>query len=206
MTVLWLILLCIGSYLLGSVSPSLLLSRFAWGIDIRQYGSGNAGTTNMLRVMGWKYGVATFAIDFLKGLVPALVGLWVGIPMAPYCMGIAAALGHAFPVFSHFKGGKCVVTAAGALVTLQPLLALACLALGVLICFITRIVSLGSLSGYLLGLVFSFFIPSIPIAFSLMLLALTVLVFWRHRENIVRILHGEEKKLVVGSGKKPPKS
>ena len=206
MTALWLILLSVGSYLLGSISPSLLLSRFAWGIDIRQYGSGNAGTTNMLRVMGWKYGVATFVIDFCKGLLPTLVGLWTGIPLAPYCMSLAAALGHAYPVFSRFKGGKCVVTVAGALVALQPILVLISLAFGILICLITRIVSLGSLTGYLLALVLSFLVPSVPAMFSWTLLILTALVFLRHRENLVRIFRGEEKKLVVGSGKKPPQA
>lgn len=202
MTWLYYALLVIGGYLFGSLSPALLISHTAWGIDIRKHGSHNAGTTNMLRVMGWRYGVLTFLLDLAKGVLPTLIGLWTGLPYAAYAAGAAATLGHAFPVFSQFKGGKCVTTGTGVLLVLNPLFTGCALAVGLAICFITRIVSIGSLGTYLLVVIAAFAIPDIPLPFALMTLGIAVLIFWRHRENIGRLIRGEEKKLVISRGHK----
>ena len=202
MEILYYILLAVGGYLMGSLSPSILLSRKAWNIDIRDHGSHNAGTTNMLRVMGWRYGVMTFAFDLVKGILPALIGLWIGIPYGHYVAGGAAVLGHAFPLFTGFKGGKCVTTATGMLLVVQPLFVGIAMLIGIALCFITRIVSVSVLATYTIATILTFFMPTMPLQFSLLVTVVTILLYIRHKENIKRILKGEEKRLVVSKGKK----
>lgn len=202
MTWLYCGLLAIGSYLFGSLSPAILISNTAWGIDIRDHGSHNAGTTNMLRVMGWGYGVLTFVFDLIKGVLPALVGLWTGLPYGAYIAGTAAVLGHAYPVFAKFKGGKCVTTATGVLLVLNPLFTGCALVFGLIVCFATRIVSIGSLSSYVLASVAAFCIPGVELSFACLTAAYALLIILRHRENLKRLFKGEEKKLVIGRGKK----
>lgn len=202
MNALYYVLLIAGGYLLGSLSPSIVLSRKAWGIDIRDHGSHNAGTTNMLRVMGWRYGVLTFVFDLIKGVLPALIGLWTGLPYGAHAAGAAAVLGHGYPVFARFKGGKCVTTATGMLLVIQPAFVGIAMAIGIALCFITRIVSVSVLSTYLVATVLAFLLPGIPKPFAFLVLGVTILLFIRHKENIRRILRGEEKRLVVGKGKK----
>jgi glycerol-3-phosphate acyltransferase PlsY len=179
------------AYLIGNISPSILIAR-AHGIDIKKEGSGNAGTTNVLRVLGKKAAAATLIIDILKGTVAVvLAGLLVG-SNAAMVAALASFCGHVWPVFFGFKGGKGVATAFGAICGIHPGLGFSCLGVVLLIVLITKRMSAGSLAGALSFPVLCwFFEPRFIWLGSIM--ALIILV--KHRENIARLARGEEPKL-----------
>lgn len=195
--------LCIAcSYLLGNISPSILIGK-AHGIDIKKEGSGNAGTTNALRVLGKKAALATLVIDIGKGACAVLIGKFaenyyvqqgdssftVIFPMA--CM-IAVFCGHVWPVFFGFKGGKGVATAFGAVVTFSPALGFSLLGIVALVVLITRRVSAGSVCAATAAPLLTYFIYPQAI-WGVCLLALIVVI--KHRSNIKRLIKGEEPKL-----------
>ena len=197
----------------------LLQTGYLYGkmnrIDIRNFGSGNSGTTNALRVMGMKAGAVVFFGDFLKSLIPCLLVRYIlkdqpemGMFLMMY-MGLGVILGHNYPFYLNFKGGKGIAATAGLIVALDLRLTVICLAAFVLIVAVTRFVSLGSLivatifflwmavAGYCgwYGLHDGFAVEFVIVAF-----VISALAFWRHRANIDRLLHGKENK--IGSGKK----
>ncbi len=195
------ILVFVLSYLAGSVPFGLLLGFMA-GKDVRLYGSKNIGATNVWRVCGAKWGFATFLLDFLKGLLPVcLIAGWIetGLP-APYPGIIAAAgavVGHNFPVWLKFKGGKGVATSAGAVAGLMWLPFLIAISVFVLTVALSRYLSLGSLVASVALVVAVLacrqaFGADLPL--FVMSAALAVMLFARHRQNIVRILNGTENK------------
>ena len=195
----WILSSAIVGYLLGSLPFGYLVAR-AHGVDIFKVGSGNPGATNVKRVLGSKAGNTVFALDALKGAVAAA---W---PMLPFVtsqdtrvMGlvgvIAAVLGHSFSMFTKFKGGKGVATAAGGLVVLIPIACLIGGAVWVLTFFLTRYVSLGSVLAALAVPVASWLLKN-PLPLSLVATALGLFVVIRHRENIKRLLNGTESKFV----------
>lgn len=146
MNLLFLILSCVVAYFIGSISPSIIISR-AKGIDIKQNGSGNAGTTNSIRVLGKKFGAIIFLLDFVKGfLVVFIVGVLFG-SLTSYFAGIFVILGHVFSIFHHFKAGKGVATGIGVLFAVYWLFGLICLVIGIVLIVISRRVSIGSLIG-----------------------------------------------------------
>jgi len=179
------------SYLIGNISPAILIGR-AMGVDIRKEGSGNAGTTNVLRTLGKKAGAATFIIDTLKGVVAVLLGGYIGgQELAMYC-GLAVFLGHIWPVVFGFRGGKGIATGFGALLALEPLLALIELAAAAFFFVTTKRVSVGSLAaGVLLPFTAYCFDPGyLPFA-----VVMAVIVLFKHRKNIIRLVKGEEPKI-----------
>lgn len=200
---IWLLIAwAVGGYLLGSLSPAVFISRNMGGFDIRKRGSGNAGTTNVLREMGWLPGVLTFVCDVAKGYVPvALVVHFVSYPAA-YLTGACILLGHAFPLFLNFKGGKCVATSAAVLLAIFPIPTLIAVVAVIALMFLTRMVSLGTILGFSAFTVACFFLkvphPFVPY-YALLVTAFVIL---RHRQNIIRLIHGEEKKLTIHSKKK----
>lgn len=200
---IWLLLaLAIGGYLIGSLSPAVFISRNMGGFDIRKRGSGNAGTTNMLREMGWLPGVLTFVCDLAKGYVPTLIALKLSGYTAAYVTGGFVLLGHAFPIFLHFKGGKCVATSAAVLMAIFPLPTLIATLLVIALMFLTRLVSLGTILGFTAFTVSTYFLP-VPHPFVPYFATLvTAFVILRHWQNIIRLLHGEEKRLTIHSKKK----
>lgn len=203
----WILLLGIASYTLGSLSPSVFISRRFGGFDIRKKGSGNAGTTNMLRTMGWKLGLLTFVADFAKGALPTLIGLWMGealgVPYIPaFTAGGCALLGHAFPAYAKFRGGKCVASSAGVLMVLNPGLTAIVTISAILIMFITRRVSIGSIVAFVAYPVISFLTPQVHPLMPWFTAGVGVLVLIRHRENILRLYRKEEKPLIVASSPK----
>lgn len=190
-----------GSYLLGSFPTSVVFTRLFHGIDVRRHGSGNAGATNVLRVAGWKLALPVALIDVAKGFVPALLAqrTFGAESLLPLLAGAAAVLGHAFPVWAGFRGGKGIGTSAGAFLALHPAtvgLALVPFALSVAA---TRMVSVGSIAA---SLAFPLLVllgegPSWAAAhrahFLLLILWSLALVLF-HFSNIVRILEGRENR------------
>ena len=179
------------AYLLGNINPTILQAK-ACGIDIRQEGSGNPGTTNALRVLGKKAAGITLLVDILKGtFAVVLAGLLFGEEMAMFAC-LWAFLGHCYPVFFRFKGGKGVATAFGALSGLHPAIGFGALGIVLLAVAITRIVSASSLLGAIFVPILSYFLvkPFAPLA-----CVMAIVVFWRHRTNIERLVKGKENKL-----------
>ena len=178
---LWVLALIIA-YLLGNISPSTLLAK-AKGIDIHKEGSGNAGTTNALRVMGKKAGVITLVVDVLKGTIAVL---------AVFC-------GHVWPVFYKFKGGKGVATAFGALLGLNPLMALLTLLIVVIAVLISKRMSVGSITG---AVVFPFISMFMERDFLYIGIVLAIIILVKHRANIKRLLQGKEPVMSIFEKKK----
>jgi glycerol-3-phosphate acyltransferase PlsY len=184
------------AYLLGSVSFAVLLVRSATGKDIRTEGSGNAGATNVLRAYGKALGLAVAALDIAKGAAAvALVRLATGDPRYAAAAGFAAVLGHVFPVFYGFRGGKGVATAVGAFLVLAPIATLVCVGVFVLTVALTRYVSVGSMVAIVLlpPLAGGLFHASAPIVAAAA--ATAVLVVLKHRENLRRLAAGTERRL-----------
>jgi len=192
------ILVC---YLLGSVSFSVLFAKFLKGIDIRQHGSGNAGATNTLRVLGKGPAIMVLALDVLKGIAAVWIGRWLGgdNEWLPGLCGIAAIVGHNWPLYFRFRGGKGIATAIGVLATLCFLPALYAGIIAITSIVFTRYVSLGSLIFVVLTPIF-LLIAGYPWPVFWTSLIICVFAFWRHRSNIVKIVQGRENKL--GSGGK----
>jgi len=211
----WRYLLLPAAYLLGSLNTSIVLSKFVFKKDVRGSGSGNAGMTNMTRSFGKGVGVLVLLLDALKGVAAVLLAryfitgtisaLWtadnaVWVPLIGYCM----MMGHIFPVFFGFKGGKGIATTAGVLLALDPLYLLILLSIFALVTFTSRYVSLGSLTVAVLypavtfGGYYLFQRGALDAAFVSILFAVTVI--WMHRENIKRLLSHSENK--IGAAKK----
>jgi glycerol-3-phosphate acyltransferase PlsY len=193
------IIAIILSYLLGSISFSVVLAKLLKGIDIRQHGSGNAGATNTLRILGKGPAVLVLALDVLKGIAAVWIGVWMGGGEAwvPALCGIGAIVGHNWPVYFHFRGGKGIATTIGVMATLSFLPALYAGIIAILLIVVTRYVSLGSLVFVALTPVFLLILGyAWPIFWTSLIICL--FAFWRHRSNIVKILQGRENK--IGSG------
>ncbi|MBU0678197.1 MAG: glycerol-3-phosphate 1-O-acyltransferase PlsY [Verrucomicrobia bacterium] len=198
------ILLIFASYLLGSIPNGLIIARLK-GIDIRKAGSGNIGATNVFRSVGKPFGIATFIGDMLKGLIPAaLFPLAVSghdLPLTPQHLGLAfgccAIVGHNWPVFLKFRGGKGVATSAGVLLGVAPLAVAVGLAVWLLLFFVTRYVSVGSM-GAAIAICASGWIPQINSdrIVSIVLTMLGAVIVWRHRSNIQRLASGTENRFV----------
>ena len=179
------------AYVLGSIPFGLVIARSLCSIDPRQDGSRNTGATNVARLCGPRYGIATLVLDVLKGLLPvAFASAWIESDMALSLVGLAAIFGHAFSCFMHFKGGKAVATTVGAFLALATWGAIIAIILCLLMVWLTGHVSMGSLT----------FALALPVCMALtgnfavvpMALVVMVLLFWRHKENIHRLARGEE--------------
>ena len=190
-----------ASYLLGSVSFSILIARWVKGIDIRQHGSGNAGATNTLRVLGKGPAAAVFLLDVAKGIAAVLLGHWLGEGQiwVPILCGAAAITGHNWPVWFRFKGGKGIATTIGVMATLAFWPALIAGIAAIAAIAVTRYVSLGSLIFAALMPVF-ILVLSMPYELFWISLLICIYAFVRHRTNIVKLIRGQENKLGAGKG------
>jgi glycerol-3-phosphate acyltransferase PlsY len=196
--------LVIGSYLLGSIPFGYLAGRIA-GIDIRRCGSGNVGATNVIRTLGKGYGYPVFVTDFLKGFAAVKMSMLIATRLqpewnSPEMFGIVAAIssviGHSFPVWLHFKGGKGVATSAGALFGLAPVAALIGAAVWILTFALTRYVSVASVAAAaalpIIILIITWLRQTAGKSLFYLSVCLAALVIWRHRSNLSRLVRGTE--------------
>ncbi|MBX6394961.1 MAG: glycerol-3-phosphate 1-O-acyltransferase PlsY [Alicyclobacillaceae bacterium] len=190
------LVIAVVGYLLGSISSSVLVARWLAGIDIRDYGSGNAGATNTLRVLGPRAALVVLAADIAKGLLAIAVAAAVapGHPGLRALGGLCAIIGHNWPVFFGFRGGRGIATAIGVLLTIVPVPAVVAGGCALAVLAATRYVSLASLVFTVLTAVWTilFHYPAGEIWLAIAVAALAV---WRHRDNIGRLLRGEEHRL-----------
>jgi acyl phosphate:glycerol-3-phosphate acyltransferase len=202
--IIWTVVLALAAYFIGGLSPALLISRSVAGKDIRETGSGNAGATNVMRSLGVRYGILTFGLDVLKGVVPTLIAklcIDQNTPYASYAsyaaylVGFMVVLGHAFPVILGFRGGKGVATSLGMLFVIQPLLTVVLLMIALGLMFATGLVSLGSIISTALIPVSGFIIPAVGWHFGVFGLFVAALVLWKHRDNILRLIKGTENRI-----------
>ena len=201
------VITAIIAYLIGSVNFSVILSKKMAGFDVREKGSGNAGTTNMLRSVGKKAAALTLICDVLKGVVAILIAMFIGWAfkvenqsLLVQIAGIAVVLGHTFPIFFGFKGGKGVATSLGILIMSNWQIGLICLVFGVLLIALTRMVSLGSCAAAVLFPVLTLFITDNYIVeqgsgYLIYSIILAVIVLFNHRSNIKRIMSGTENRI-----------
>ncbi len=188
-------LVLIAAYLLGSLPFGYILSKVLLKTDIRQHGSGNIGATNVLRVVGWRAALPVFLLDMLKGfLAVSIARLVIDVPAVYLGAGFLAMLGHSYPVFLGFRGGKAAATAIGVMAALSgwALLIMALVALAVVA--LTRYVSMGSIVGALLVPII-FMILGFDLPYIIFGIATALLIIIRHKENIERLLKGSESKL-----------
>lgn len=197
--VIYAIIAAVAAYLIGSINSSIIISKAVSGKDIRESGSGNAGATNMLRTLGKKYAVITLILDILKGVISILIArIMISFLDAPYytiyIAGVFAALGHCYPVFFGFKGGKAVATGLGVLLMWDWQTGLIVLAAAILLMALTRYVSLGSIVAAVLFAVIEC-IKTDSIIGRICFIAIAALLVFKHRANIVRLVQGKENKL-----------
>lgn len=205
------IIIAVIAYLIGSVNFSIIISKKMAGFDVREKGSGNAGTTNMLRSVGKKAAVITLICDILKGVVSILIAILIGNiikdlnkELLLQIAGIAVVVGHTFPIFFGFKGGKGVATSLGVLLMSNWKIGLICLVFAIVLMALTRMVSLGSCAAAVLFPILTLFINENYTILSdgksgrvyfIYSVILAVLVLYNHRSNIKRILNGTENRL-----------
>jgi glycerol-3-phosphate acyltransferase PlsY len=198
------VLLILLAYLIGSVPTAVWISKYYFKIDIRDYGSGNAGATNTFRVLGSKWGTFVMLVDVLKGIIAT--SLYI---LLPYYLtdewdrtnfmiglGLAAVLGHIFPIWAGFRGGKGVATLLGMAVAIQPLVALCCVGVFLIVLYLTRFVSLSSILAGVSFMVFILFIfNEKEILYRIFAVLVALMVILTHQKNIGRILKGTESKI-----------
>ncbi|MBV8250991.1 MAG: glycerol-3-phosphate 1-O-acyltransferase PlsY [Chitinophaga sp.] len=207
----FLLLFC--AYLIGSVPTAVWVSRGVFGMDIREYGSGNAGATNTFRVLGPKAGTFVMIVDMLKGVLAVRLAY-----LAPYYqnsdhltqlvnfqigLGLAAVLGHIFPIWASFRGGKGIATLFGLVLAIQPVVALCCVGVFLMILFLTRYVSLSSIIASIAFPVLILYIFNEPeLYYRIFAIAVALMVVLTHQKNIGRLLKGNESKVPLFKNRK----
>ena len=199
-------LLIITAYLIGSIPTALLISRKYFGIDIREYGSGNMGATNAFRILGSKFGTIIMVLDVLKGMLA--VGLFYLLPFYVsnefertnfmIALGLSAVIGHIFPVFADFKGGKGVATLLGMILAIQPYVALTCIGVFLIVLFLTRYVSLSSILGaVMLPICVLWIWNEDELTYRIFALLVAIMVIITHQKNITRLIKGAENRVPI---------
>ena len=206
------------AYLIGSVSSSIIIGKHFYGIDVRDYGSNNPGANNTQRVLGWKMGLIVFAFDVIKGVIA--VQLVRFLPFEPetnpyvasqIVFGLAAILGHIFPVFHNFRGGKGVATLVGVLLSIHPFAVLLCLIVFFIVFFITRYISLSVIAAvtcfpFMVNFIFALWLqPEETLTLKIFSIIAGVTIWLTHISNIKRIVNGKEEKFVIRNAQKPLK-
>ncbi len=197
--------LILAAYLIGSIPTSIWIGKIFFHLDIRKHGSGNAGAANSIRILGWKAGIPVLLFDIFKG--------WLAVMLAHYSqllpepsesfmtyqlfLGTAAALGHIFPVYAHFRGGKGVATFLGVALAIAPYPTLLSIGVFILVLFLSNYVSLSSMSaGVMFPISVIFIFRTTYVSLIIFSILIALLLIYTHRTNIKRILHGEESKAI----------
>ena len=200
------LLLIVFAYFIGSIPSALIISKRFFHIDIRDYGSGNMGATNTFRVLGSKYGTLVMVCDILKGM--AAVGLYNFLPQyfndewartnLMVGLGLAAVLGHIFPIFAQFRGGKGVATLFGMILAVQPVIAVCCVGVFLLVLFLTRYVSLSSiLAGLALPVCVLWIWNDEVVLYRIFAILVAALIILTHQKNIGKLLRGSESRVPI---------
>ncbi|NMA91252.1 MAG: glycerol-3-phosphate 1-O-acyltransferase PlsY [Amphibacillus sp.] len=188
------VLLIILSYLIGSIPSALIVGKLFYQTDIREHGSRNLGGTNTFRVLGKKAGFVVTLADILKGTLAVTLPIILGFPeINPLIVGVFAVIGHMYPIFANFRGGKAVATSGGLILGINPLVFLIVLLSFFVMLMISKYVSLSSMSAGLIGVITTIILKE----YELLIVAsiLTVFIFYRHRANIKRIINKTEPKV-----------
>ena len=197
-----LVISCIVAYILGSVPSGVWVGKYFYQKDIREYGSGNMGTTNTFRVLGKKAGILVLCLDILKGYIPIILAqhvFHVNQGLVLYT-GLFAILGHVYPVFANFRGGKAVATITGVMLAYQPALTLCCMLAFLITLLLFRMVSLSSIVSVLVGVILSLMTTDVNLKIVAVIAAGFIIL--RHRSNIRRMIEGTENKVTFSWNKK----
>ncbi|MDG3141486.1 glycerol-3-phosphate 1-O-acyltransferase PlsY [Streptococcus suis] len=199
------ILLILIAYLLGSIPTGLWIGKYCYHINLRDHGSGNMGTTNTFRILGWKAGFTTLAIDLLKGTLAVLLATWFGSSISPLFVGFFAIIGHTYPIFAHFKGGKAVATSAGVLLGFAPLFLLYLFVVFVVTLLLSSMISFTSITVAIVAAIsalifpaFGFLLIGYDLLFTFIILAMATVIIVRHQDNIARIKAKRENLVPFG--------
>jgi glycerol-3-phosphate acyltransferase PlsY len=196
-------ILLVVAYLIGSIPSAVWMSKWVYGFDIREHGSGNAGATNTFRVLGSKAGCLVMLADMLKGFIAVKLAFlsYLNPSFEPFVnlqvfLGLSAVLGHIFPIWAEFRGGKGIATLFGMILSIDPVVALSLVAVFVCMLYLTRYVSLSSITASIAFPVLIVFIFNAhELSYRLFAIATAFLVVLTHYKNISRLLHGNENKV-----------
>ena len=200
------LLLILIAYLLGSIQTGLWIGKVFFHTNLREHGSGNTGTTNTFRVLVKTAGTITFLVDMFKGTLAVLLPIWLGVTeVSPLVIGFFAIIGHVFPIFAGFKGGKAVATSAGVLLGFAPLYCVFLLMVFVLTLYLTSMISFSSVTTAVIGLITIAVFPAIhflldgyDLIFTGVLTIMALIIIFRHTENIARIRNHQENLVPFG--------
>ncbi|WP_394217297.1 glycerol-3-phosphate 1-O-acyltransferase PlsY [Halobacillus trueperi] len=181
------------AYLLGSIPSGLIVGKIGYGTDIREHGSGNLGGTNTFRVLGIKAGLIVTIADILKGTAAAAIPYFMGADVIPLVIGIFAVVGHMYPVFAGFKGGKAVATSGGVILGVNPIIFAVLLLSFFIVLYLSKYVSLSSMISGIVGIIATLVVQDYGLTIIISLF--TIFVIYRHRANIKRIINKTEPKI-----------
>lgn len=181
------------SYLIGSIPSGLIVGKLFYGVDIREHGSGNLGATNTFRTLGKKAGIAVTVADILKGTITVFLPMLFGLNIHPLLIGMFAVIGHMFPVFASFRGGKAVATSAGVLLGYNLVLFIVLVTAFLITLKISKYVSLSSMVAGIFGIIYSLTLQDWPLV--IVVAAFEIFVIYRHRANLKRIRDKTEPKV-----------
>ncbi|MFP7493969.1 glycerol-3-phosphate 1-O-acyltransferase PlsY [Terribacillus saccharophilus] len=187
------VLFILLAYIIGSIPSALIVGKVGYNIDVREHGSGNLGATNTFRTLGKKAGTIVLIADILKGTIATILPVLFGFDLYLLVIGLGAVIGHVYPIFARFKGGKAVATSAGIILGVNPLLFLIVLASFVIVLLLSKYVSLASMIAGVVSVIVSIFLAQ-DIVLSIVLGLLAIFILYKHRQNIGRIIRREEPK------------
>lgn len=206
MVLIFRVLIVFGAYLIGSIPSSVWIGKRFYGVDVREHGSGNAGFSNTVRVLGWRAGLPVFLIDVLKGYLAVSLAHFAASLMPgsvafinlQLLLGAAGVLGHIFPIYVGFKGGKGVATLLGLLLAIQPQVTLICLAIFVVVFFTTRYVSLSSMAAGIAFPILNILVfHTTAVSLIIFSMIVSILLLLTHQKNIERLLNKEESRAKI---------
>jgi acyl phosphate:glycerol-3-phosphate acyltransferase len=200
------VVLLVLAYLCGSIPFGVVIGKLFYGVDVRQHGSGNVGTTNVFRVLGKRAGIAVLVCDMLKGYIPAVLAAWLFDPWFAIFIAAAPVVGHMYSVFLKFKGGKGIATGAAVVLALVPLVFAIIFTVWIVLLLTTRYVSVASLTAATLVPVLAVVLQE-PVPYQIAGVLVALVIWWAHRGNLKRLRAGQEHRVRLpwsGGGRATP--